>query len=186
MNQDDCQLRGLYLAFFSGVILLIFLWTGHGGVIVLGLFLVPILGFGLPLFMNLMSKTFVSLIYGFQSSELSYETGSYEDDMDKAKRLVREERWKEAIRAYREIIKAAPKKVEPRFTLARIYMRAGYLSLAMNQYHKILDLKTWIGPNHALVFESERAISELRGLLSAKRDDAKCLESSLLPKDSPV
>ena len=90
MDNDDRQLRGLYLVYFSGVILLIYLWTGHAATIVLGLCVVPILGFGLPPFMNFVSKTFVSLIYGFGSEELSYENGFYEDDMDKAKRLVRE------------------------------------------------------------------------------------------------
>ena len=97
MDNDDRQLSGFYLAYFSGVILLIYLWTGCASTIVLGLCVVPILGFGLPPFMNFVSKTFVSLIYGFGSEELSYENGSYEDDMDKAKRLIREGKWIGAI-----------------------------------------------------------------------------------------
>jgi len=93
MDNEDRQLSGFYLAYFSGVILLIYLWTGCASTVVLGLCVVPILGFGLPPFMNFVSKTFVSLIYGFGSEELSYENGFYEDDMDKAKRLIREGKW---------------------------------------------------------------------------------------------
>jgi hypothetical protein len=134
MDNDDRQLRGLYLVYFSGVILLIYLWTGHSSIIVLGLCVVPILGFGLPPFMNFVSKTFVSLIYGFGSEELSYENGFYEDDMDKAKRLVREGKWIGAIHAYRSIVQKAPEKAEPRFYLAQSYHRAGYLGLAVSEY----------------------------------------------------
>jgi len=171
MNEHDRQLRGLYLAFFSGVILLIFLWTGHAGVIVLGLFLVPLLSFGLPLLMNLMSGTFVSLIYGFGVSAVSYENGLYQNDMDKAKRLIREEKWIQAITAYRKIIQKVPNEWEPRFNLARIYQKVGLVGLAMGEYHKIIDSKNKFGPNHGFVLESRKATEELRQILSTERSN---------------
>jgi hypothetical protein len=90
--------------------------------------------------------------------------------MDKAKRLVREGKWDKAAMAYRAIVQKAPEKPEPRFYLAQNYQRAGYLGLALSEYRKITGLKEELGPNHALVSESERSIGELKKILSDKTD----------------
>lgn len=79
--------------------------------------------------------------------------------------MVREEKWNEAIVAYREIIQKSPKMCQPRFNLARIYQKEGHFGLALVQYKRILDSKDDLGPNHALIIESERAIQELPRLM---------------------
>jgi tetratricopeptide (TPR) repeat protein len=91
--------------------------------------------------------------------------------MDRAKRLVREERWNEAITACREIIQRAPKMYEARFNLARVYQMAGHLGLALHEYNKLRNLRDEIGPNHVFVLESERAIEELREVSSKEKED---------------
>jgi tetratricopeptide (TPR) repeat protein len=114
-----------------------------------------------PKLLNLISSVGTSLIYGTNFPDLSYENRSYQSDMDKATRLVREGRWDEAMAAYRDITRKAPQKVEPRFNPARIYQKVGHLGLALSEYKKLVNLKDELGPNHALIIESERAIEEL-------------------------
>ncbi|MDI7258685.1 MAG: hypothetical protein QME90_02060 [Thermodesulfobacteriota bacterium] len=111
---------------------------------------------------RVISSIYVSLICGPDSSSPSYESQSYQNDMDKAQRLLREEKWNKAIAAYREIIRKAPKKGEPRFSLARIYQKMGHFGLALSEYQKIVDLKNELGRNHVYVLESERSIKELK------------------------
>ncbi len=117
---------------------------------------------------NFLSSIPASLFSGPHFSDRSYENGPYQNDMDKAKKLVREGKLDEAITAYREIIQKSPKHSEPRFNLARIYKRAGYPGLALSEYRKIIDLKEELGTDHPLIFESERAITELKKLISVK------------------
>lgn len=114
-----------------------------------------------PKLVNLVSSAGISLLYGSVFTDLSYENRSYQDDMEKATRLVREGRWNEAMAVYREIIHKAPKKSEARFNLARVYQKVGHFGLALSEYKKIANLKDELGPNHALIIESERAIEEL-------------------------
>jgi len=118
-----------------------------------------------PKLVNLISSAGISLIYGFSSPDLSYENRNYEEDMGKVQRLVREEKWNEAIVAYREIIQKAPKMCEARFNLARLYEKGGHFGLALSEYKKLTNLKDKLGPNHALIIESERAIQELPRLM---------------------
>lgn len=165
---DDEQFCRFLLIYFCGVIFVIFSFTGSLVVMIFGLCLSLLLSYTLPSFMNFIATTFVSLIYGLDYSDTSYENQFYQDDMDKAKRLVRKEKWDKAIAAYREIIGKTPKKCEPRFNLAKVYQMVGQLGLAMSEYHKIKDLKDELGPNHVFVLESERAIEELKERLSIK------------------
>ncbi len=159
------QLRFFYLIFFGMVLLIIICFiapfTSHIGMIIVGLITVPLLSYLLPWLMDLSSTIYTSLIYGFDQPNASYEDQFYEDDMDKAKRLVREGKWEKAVMAYRAIVQQAPNKTEPRFYLAQSYRRAGYLGLAASEYKKIADSKSELGSNHAFVLESERAIQDL-------------------------
>jgi len=170
---DNRQLRIFYLIFFSMVLLIIICFitpfTSPSGVIIVGLIAIPILSYALPWLMDLISTIYTSLIYGFDHSNASYEDHFYQDDMAKAKRLVREEKLHEAIFAYQVIINKVPQKCEPRFNLARVYQMAGQSWLAMGEYRKIVNSKDGIGSNHILVLESERTMTKLRGLLAAKR-----------------
>lgn len=170
---DNRQLRIFYLIFFSMALLIIICFitpfTSPSGVIIVGLIAIPILSYALPWLMDLISTIYTSLIYGFDHSNASYEDHFYQDDMAKAKRLVREEKWYEAIFAYQEIINKAPKKLEPRYNLAKVYQTVGQLWLAMSEYRKIMGSKDELGSNHAFVLESERTMTKLRGLLAAKR-----------------
>ncbi len=158
---DDSQLRRWFFVYFSGIVSVIYLFTGHPKVIIVGLFLVPLLGLALPKFMNLFSSIYTSLIYGPDYSTPSYESQFYADDMDKAKRLAREGKWPEAATAYRSIVRKAPEKAEPRFYLAKSYQKAGYPGLAMSEYRKIVDSKDELGPNHTFVLESARVVEDL-------------------------
>jgi len=167
---DDQQLRLWFQVFLSMCLLMIFMWTGYL-VVLVGLLLVPLLSFALPRLMDFVSTAGISLIYGTDYSDPSYENRFYQDDMDKAKRLVREKRWNEAICAYREIIEKAPKMYEARFNLARVYQMAGQLGLALHEYHKLRNVTDELGPNHPFVLESERAIEELRKMVSERRED---------------
>lgn len=166
---DNRQLRIFYLIFFSMVLLTIVSFTSSFEAIIAGLIAVPILSYTLPWLIDLISTIYTSLIYGFDHSDTSYERQFYQDDMDKAKRLVREEEWEKAVMAYRAIIQRAPKKPEPRFHLAQSYQRAGYLGLAASEYRKIIDSKDELGLGHAFVLESERAMNKLRGLFETKQ-----------------
>ena len=167
---DDQQLRLWFQIFLSMCLVMIFLWTGYLLVLV-GLLLVPLLSFALPRLMDFVSTAGISLIYGTDYSDPSYENRFYQDDMDKATRLVREKRWNEAISAYREIIEKAPKMSEARFNLARVYQMAGQLGLALHEYDKIRNLKNELGPNHPFVLESERSIDALRKIVSDEKED---------------
>lgn len=166
---DNHQLRIFYLIFFSMAILNIICFispfASSLGVVIVGLIAIPILGYALPWFIDLLSVTYTSLIYGFNHSDASYENQFYQDDMERANRLVREEKWYEAIFAYQVIINKAPKKCEPRFNVAKVYQRAGQYWLAMREYKQIIYLADGLEPNRVFIFESERAIEELTKLL---------------------
>jgi len=136
----------------------------------LPLLLPLLLSWAWPRLINFISSIPASLFYGTGLPDLSYENRSYQNDMDKAKKLVREEKWNEAITAYREIIQKTPKKCEPRFNLARIYERVGHLGLALSEYRKIADSENEPDPNRALISEAKRAIEELKKRLSVKSD----------------
>ena len=178
---DNRQIRLWLQIFLTGCTLMIYIWVSglgavlfgigviHLGVLIVGaLFILP-LSFALPRLMDRASTLSAFLIYGIRHSDPSYENRCYQDDMDKAKRLVREMRFHEAIRAYREIIQKAPKMPEPRFNLARVYQMAGHLGLALREYHRLGNLRDKLGPNHVFVRESERIIEELRGTFSRKQ-----------------
>ena len=166
---DNRTLRTWFLVFLSMCLLMISMWTRKFEVMIVGLFAVPILSFALPELMDFASRLGASLIYGIEHSDPSYENRFYQDDMDRAKRLVREERWNEAIYAYGDIIQKAPKMYEARFYLARTYQMAGHLGLALREYDELRSLKDELGPNHVFVIESERAIEELRGMAPRKQ-----------------
>jgi tetratricopeptide (TPR) repeat protein len=165
---DDRQLRIWFQVIFSMAVITIFCFTSHTSVLIVGLLLAITLGYTFPPMINSISAAFNSLIYGLDYSDDSYEGQFYQDDMDKAKRWVREEKWDKAIYAYREIIQKSPKMCEPRFYLAQVYQIAGHLGLALNEYKKIADLKDEFGSNHPFVLESERAVGELTKRLSVK------------------
>ena len=107
---------------------------GNTFLIIAFIFLLPfLLSLIWPKLVNLISSAGISLLYGFSSPDLSYENRYYEEDMGKARRLVREEKWNEAIVAYREVIQKAPKMCEPRFNLARIYQKLGHIGCALSE-----------------------------------------------------
>ena len=178
---DNKKIRLWFQVFLTGCMYLIYIWVSglganlfgigikHLGVLIVGLLLILPLSFALPRFMDLVSRTVTFLIYGSNRSDPSYESRFYQDDMDKAKRLVREERWNEAIYAYRDIIQKAPAMHEARFNLARAYRMAGHLGLALREYNEVRSLKDELGPNHVFVIESERAVEELRGVSPSKQ-----------------
>ncbi len=169
MDDDDRQIRIYYLIVFSMALLIIICFispfTSSIWVVIVGLIAVPILSYTLPWFIDLISTIYTSLIYGFNHSDASYESQFYQDDMEKAKRLVREEKWYEAIFAYQEIINKVPQKCEPRFNLAKVYQIVGQFWLAMREYKKIVHLTDGSESNHVFISESQRAIEELTKLL---------------------
>jgi tetratricopeptide (TPR) repeat protein len=162
---DDRQIRVCILIFFTIILWVIYPGSENPLVMILVLSLPLLLSYALPWFINFMSSGSTSLIFGPYHSDVSYEHQSYQDDMDKGQRLVREEKWDKAIATYREIVQKAPAKCEPRFHLARIYQRLGHLGLALNEYEKIVNRKDLFGPSHAYVLESETAINELKKLM---------------------
>jgi len=178
---DNRKLRLWFQVFLSGCTFMIYIWISglganlfgigikHLGVLIVGLLLILPLSFALPRLMDLASTLSAFLIYGTDYSDPSYENRFYQDDMDRAKRLVREERWNEAIYAYRDIIQKAPAMHEARFNLARAYRMAGHLGLALREYNEVRSLKDELGPNHVFVVESERAVEELRGVSPSKQ-----------------
>jgi tetratricopeptide (TPR) repeat protein len=166
MDDNDRYFQIFLFAIFWCVTSLLAANWGSTFLVKIFIFLLPfLLSLIWPKLVNLISFAGTSLIYGFSSPDLSYENRYYAEHMGKAKRLVREEKWNEAIVAYREVIQKAPKMCEPRFNLARIYQKAGHLSLAFIEYKRILKLKDELGSNHAFVVESERAIQEIKELL---------------------
>jgi len=174
---DDKKIRLWFQVFLTGCIYLIYVWISglgaalfgvgvkHVGVLIVGLLFILPLSFALPRLMDLVSTLSAFLIYGTGYSDPSYENRFYQNDMDRVKRLIREERWGEAISAYREIIQRAPSMYEARFQLARTYQMAGYIGLALREYDRFRNLRDELGPNHLFVLESERAIEELKGML---------------------
>lgn len=168
---DNRSLRIWFLIFFSMCFLIISIWTGKLGVMIVGVFVVPILSFTLPPVLDLISTTSAFLIYGTGYSDPSYENRFYQDDMDRAKRLVREKSWNKAISAYREITQKAPKMHEARFNLASVYQMAGQLGLALKEYDKLRNLRDELGSNHIFVLESERIIEQLREIVTEGNED---------------
>jgi tetratricopeptide (TPR) repeat protein len=169
MDDEDRYFRIFLFAIFWCVTSLLAYKCGSNFFIKALIFLLPFfLSFIWPKLVNLISFAGISLIYGFSSPDLSYENRDYEEDMGKVRRLVREEKWNEAIVAYREVIQRAPRMCEARFNLARLYEKAGPLGLALSEYKKIVNLRDELGSNHALVIESERAIEELPSLMKGK------------------
>jgi len=178
---DNRKLRLWFQVFLGGCTFMIYIWVSglgahlfgigikHLGVLLVGLLLILPLSFALPRLMDLFSTLSAFLIYGTDYSDPSYENRFYQDDMDKAQRLLREERWTEAIYAYRDIIQKAPAMHEARFNLARAYQMAGHLGLALREYDEVRSLKDELGPNHVFVIESERAVEELRGVSPSKQ-----------------
>ena len=159
---DDQQLRVWFQVIFSMAVITIFSFTLDASVLIVGLCSAVLLGYIFPWLINFISMVFNTLIYGPDYSDDSYESQFYQDDMDKAKRLMREGEWDKAIYAYREVIQKSPKMCEPRFNLAQVYQMAGYLGLALNEYKKIVGLKNQFGSTHLFVLESERAVEELK------------------------
>jgi len=159
---DDRQLRIWFQVIFSMAVITIFSFTWDASVLIVGLLTAAILGYILPWSINFISIVFHNLIYGPDNSGASYESQFYQDDMDKAKRLMREGEWDKAMYAYREIIQKSPMMCEPRFNLAQVYQMAGYLGLALNEYKKIVGLKDQFGATHPFVLESERAVEGLK------------------------
>ena len=159
---DDRQLRIWFQVIFSMAVITIFSFTWDASVLIVGLLTAAILGYIFPWSINFISIAFNNLIYGPDNSEDSYENQFYQDDMDKAKRLMREGGWDKAMHAYREIIQKSPMMCEPRFNLAQVYQLAGHLGLALNEYKKIVGLKDQFGATHPFVLESERAAEELK------------------------
>ena len=127
------------------------------------------LGMGINSVTSSIFPSFSSGIYWSGSADNSYENLLYQDDMDRAKRLAREGRWTEVIMAYREIVRKAPGQFEPRFNLARAYQEAGHPGLAIGEYHGIIKLNKMRETRDPFALESERAISELKKLLSAEK-----------------
>ncbi|NIS62754.1 MAG: hypothetical protein GTO13_19255 [Proteobacteria bacterium] len=178
---DNRKIRLWFQVFLTGCMYLIYIWISslgaalfgvgikHLGVLRVGLLFILPLSFALPRLMDLVSTLSAFLIYGPGYSDPSYENRCYKDDMDRAKRLVREGEVNGAIRAYREIARKAPTKYEARFNLAQVYRMAGYLGLALYEYDRLRNLSDELGPNHVFVRESERIIEELRGTLPRKQ-----------------
>lgn len=163
---DDRQLRIWFQVILSMAVITIFSFTWDASVLIVGLLTAAILGYILPWSINFISIVFNNLIYGPDNSEDSYENRSYRNDMDKAKSLMREGEWDKAIHVYREIMQKSPMMCEPKFNLAQVYRRVGYLGLALNEYNRIVDLKDQFGATHPFVLESERAVEELKKKLS--------------------
>ncbi|MBM4339490.1 MAG: tetratricopeptide repeat protein [Deltaproteobacteria bacterium] len=163
---DDRQIRICFQVFLSMVMIIVFSFTGEPLVLIGGLLMASLLGYLVPSGVHFISNVFGQLVYGFFSSDDSYEYRSFQDDMDKAKSLVRGEEYDKAIHAYREIIQKSPLMCEPRYNLAQIYWRAGYPGLALSEYNGIVAMKDQFGSTHPLVLESERATEELKSMLS--------------------
>jgi hypothetical protein len=166
---DNRTLRMWFQGFLSLCLFMISLWTGKLEVMIVGFVLIPPLSFVLPRLLDSVSALSAFLIYGTGYSNPSYENRFYQNDMDRAKKLVREGKLSDAIWVYRQIIQKAPKMYEARFNLARIYQMAGQVGLALQEYDSLRNLRYKLGPNHVFVRESERIIEEMRGTLPRKQ-----------------
>ena len=163
---DDRQLRIWFQIIFSMATFIIFCFinpfTSPLGVVIIALLTIPVLSYTFPWLIDSLSQIYIFLIYGPDYSDPSYENRFYQDDMDKAKRLMREGEWDKAMHAYREIVQKSPMMCEPKFNLAQLYQMAGHLGLALNEYKKIVGSKNQFGSTHLFVLESERAVEELK------------------------
>jgi tetratricopeptide (TPR) repeat protein len=187
-DEHDGEIRPLISSFLYGIFVVVSL-IGSAVAMVIPSFGVEILFMILSLYvaiallsfrlselvhwlMNYLGFPLISGIYTGYHSGASYDNGYYRDDMDKARKLVREEKWDQAIQAYREIIRKAAEEIEPRFNLAEVYQKAGHLGLAMSEYHKIVNLKYQVRDSCLYVRESERCIEELkRHLIASKAEE---------------
>lgn len=171
---DEGEIRRLLTISLFGLIL-VASFLGGSGILGILMFAVAVLivcfslGQGVTWFAMTIFSSYFSGIFWPERTDTSYENTRYQDDMDRARRLVRKAKLYDAIVAYRDIIRNAPGQLEPRFNLAQIYEKVGHPGVAMGEYHKILNLNKERGANHPLALESERAISELRKSLSVKR-----------------
>jgi len=127
-----------------------------------GLLVAALVGYLTPQGINFISGLISRLVYGPTGLINPNEYRFYQEDMERARGLIREEQWDEAIQVYRDIVRNDPFQCEPRFYLAQTYQRAGYFGPALNEYSKIVALKDRFGSSHPLVIESERAIKELK------------------------
>ncbi len=169
---DDRQLRIWYQLYFSMFVFILwpFLYPLVSShilfyiLMMLGLLIAALMGYLIPPAINLISGLFSHLVY--EPTGLAEPSGYrfYQEDMERAKGLVRKEQWDKAIQVYREIIEKTPDQCEPRFHLAKTYQKAGYLGLALNEYSKIIALKDRFGPSHPFVIEAERTMKELKGM----------------------
>jgi tetratricopeptide (TPR) repeat protein len=165
---EDRQIRVSLQIYLSLVVLVIFLFVRVWEVFIIGLVIANGLAFAFVPVSNYLSSVISSLIYGTTGSDDSYENRSYRTDMDQARKMVREERWNEAISFYRKILEKAPEKIEVRFELAKIYQIAGYTGLALLEYQKIRESVSELGEHHPYVLESAKLSEELRETISGE------------------
>jgi tetratricopeptide (TPR) repeat protein len=167
--------RLLYICLFG--VLLVISFFGHCGGLLNALILAIIailISFSMGIGISELGTSFLSpfisgLYWPDRSMDPSYENLLYQDDMEKAQRIVREAKWDKAIIAYREIALQVPNRIEPRYYLAQVYQRVGHFGLAMGEYQKIIKLNEMKGAHHPFALESERAICELKKFLSAEK-----------------
>ncbi len=166
IKMEDRQIRIGLQIYLSLMAFIIYQFIGGWEVFIIGLVIANGLAFAFVPVSNFLSSVIGSLIYGIAGADNSYESRSYQTDMDQARKMVREERWDEAISSYRKILEKAPEKVEVRFELAKIYQIAGYTGLAMLEYQKIRESVNELGEHHPYVLESAKMMEELKEVIS--------------------
>lgn len=168
---EDREIRIFFQIFLFMATIIIVSFSRQPKVLMIGAPLSFILGYIAPWLFNMISKTFIDLIYGSGSGWDSYQDHFYQEDMDRAKKLVREGNYYQAISLYREIIQKVPMIMEPRFNLAKIYQLLGHKGLALNEYKKILSLRDQLGESHPFILESKMAIERLANKTSVSEQD---------------
>ncbi len=170
---EDRQIRIGLQIYLSLVAFIIFQFVRAWEVLVIGLVIANGLAFAFVPVSNFLSSVISSLLYGATGADDSYENRSYRTDMDQARKMVREERWDEAISSYRKILEKAPEKIEVRFELAKIYQIAGYPGLALLEYQKIKESGSELGANHPFVLESAKLMEELKEVISGENKSSR-------------
>lgn len=170
---EDRHIRIGIQVFLNLVVLIIFLFTGSGNLLFLGVILANGLALAFNPALNGLSSWMSNLIYGSSRRDDSYEPLSYQEDLYQARKRVRESRWEEAIALYRKILERAPDRIEARFELATAYQKAGMLGMALLEFRTIRASRDQIGDRHPFVLESERQIEDLKKRIAGREEEGR-------------
>ena len=97
-----------------------------------------------------------TMAYGTGKSSTRYTERGYAGDMIKARGLMRERRYAEAVELYKSISAKAPREAEPMFLLAVVYEKMGQRVQAQMTYRKVVkNFMKRLGEEHPYIRESQ-------------------------------